>query len=122
MNTPLRMTAPHLSPEGEVMILCFEKNFYQYRPVIFIGLPDQFERLTDLVVGAWFNSLRKAQNKGISIYFDTYFKRYGFRHPEDPYRSKTDGPLSVSVICTTDNDSYYQAHTFNPDSKGVDNV
>lgn len=80
------------------MMLCFEKDsMARYRPVIFIGPADAPERANHLVVGSWSTGLRKAQKRGVSLYFDTYEKRYGFKHPEDPSRICDEGPLPATV-------------------------
>lgn len=42
--------------------------------------------------------MRKALVTGMKYYFDLYLQRYGFRHPEDPYRTKSDGVLPANVI------------------------
>lgn len=80
------------------MMLCFEKDtLARYRPVIFIGLADAPEHAAELVVGTWSYGLRKAQKRGVTLYFETYEKRYGFKHPEDPTRRPGSGPLPATV-------------------------
>lgn len=110
------MTAPHLSPEGECLILCFEKDaMNRYRPLVFIAPPNQPDKATELVVGGWSFTLRKAQRVGLGVYFATYLERYGFRHPEDPTRTKADGPLPATVVAYREGDHYLESKTFDPD-------
>lgn len=124
MSMQKALTAPHLSPDGEMMILCFEKDpMSRYRPLVFIGPPGLPEQTTELVVGRWSFSLRKAQRVGIGVYFDTYRERYGFKHPEDPTRTDADGPLPATVMAMREGDHYYGSKTFDPDAApGVGNV
>lgn len=87
------------------MMLCFEKDsMSRYRPVIFIGPADAPEHTAELVVGTWSYGLRKAQKRGISLYFETYHQRYGFKHPEDPSRLGNEGPLPATVACVRADD------------------
>lgn len=66
--------------------------------MIFIGPADAPEQSIELVVGTFSVGLRKARLRGVSLYFDTYRERYGFKHPEDPSRTRSDGPLPATVV------------------------
>ncbi|MEP9488477.1 hypothetical protein, partial [Xanthomonas euvesicatoria] len=116
MNTQKQLTAPANTEKGEAMMLCFEKDSLgRYRPVIFIGPANAPESATDLVVGTWSSGLRKAQKRGISLYFDTYAKRYGFKHPEDPSRTGNEGPLPAMVASLRADGQVQNTFTANSD-------
>jgi hypothetical protein len=63
--------------------------------------------------------LRKAQKKGIPLYFATYLERYGFKHPEDPTRSQKDGPLPATVMTFKEGDHYQASHTYDHEVTNV---
>jgi hypothetical protein len=110
-----RMTEPNLD-HGEVMMLCFEKDsLARYRPLIFLGPPNAPDRATNIYIGTWSVGLRKAQKKGIALYFATYLERYGFKHPEDPTRTVKDGALPASVMTFKQGDYYQASHTYDLD-------
>ncbi|MFP7081852.1 hypothetical protein P0998_23445 [Xanthomonas hortorum pv. gardneri] len=116
MNTQKQLTEPANTEKGEAMMLCFEKDSLgRYRPVIFIGPADAPESATDLIVGNWSTGLRKAQKRGIPLYFDTYAKRYGFKHPEDPTRRGNEGPLPATVASLRSDGQVQKTWTSNSD-------
>ena len=104
---------PHLStiPEaGEVMLLTYHQDKGRWRPAIYIGPPEEPNKASELFLGEWRNTMRKAIISGLKQYFNLYLERYGFRHPEDPYRTPSDGPLPANVISIrTDEDLF--SHT-----------
>lgn len=98
------------------MLLAFyERKPRSFRPVIFIAPMDKPDEMTELILGRWHIGLRTAQRQGRDLYFETYAKRYGFLHPEDPAASKDD-PLPYSVLFATDDDAFTGSRTFNPDA------
>lgn len=97
-------------------MLCFEKDqLSRYRPVIFIGPPDSPSEALSLTVGTWSYGLRKAQRRGLVLYFSTYATRYGFKHPEDPTRDGSEGPLPASVVSVRHGDNYHYTGTYDQD-------
>lgn len=89
----------------------------RYRPVIFIGPPNAPSEAQELVVGTWSYGLRKAQTRGLHLYFVTYEERYRFKHPEDPRRDGTEGPLPAHVVAVRHGDSYCYTGTFDQDKE-----
>lgn len=89
--------------------------------MIFIGPPNKPDKATQLVVGGFSNTLRAAQRKGMQAYFETYLDRYGFKHPEDPTRTRKDGPLPATVVTLKEGDHYSASHTYDEDAE-VSNV
>lgn len=103
--------------KGETMLLAFyERKPCSFRPVIFVAPMDTPEKITELTLGRWHMGLRSAQRHGLALYFATYEKRYGFKHPEDPSAPK-DEPLPFTVIAATNNDSVWEATTYDPDAR-----
>lgn len=113
-NEPVNVDA-----RGEVMLLAYHQDQklgrQRWRPVIYIGPPDEPNNAAEMFVGEWRTSLRKAQVSGLARYFEMYAQRYGYPHPEDPQR-KGDGPLPFNVVCWSDNDSYHESRTYDPDA------
>lgn len=112
MNTQKPLTEPKLDGNGEVMMMAFEKEYQRYRPLIFLGPCDQPDSATKLFVGHWHHSLRAAQREGLKVYFDSYEKQYGFKHPEDPRRRPSDGPLPATVFTMKEGERYRATQTF----------
>lgn len=96
-------------------MMVIEKEMMRYRPLIFIGPTDQPEQATNLFVGTWHHSLRKAQREGLKVYFKAYEEHYGFKHPEDPFRRPADGPLPACVVTFREGDNYSASQTYDPD-------
>jgi len=105
---------------GEVMLLAYYQRVkagrQQWQPVIYIGPPDEPNNAAEIFLGDWRPSLRKAQISGLSRYFELYEERYGFVHPEDP-RKRMSGPLPYNVVVLTNNDSFYESSTADPDAR-----
>jgi hypothetical protein len=95
---------------GEVMMLTFHQNKFSWRAVIYVGPPEEPNNAAEMFVGEWKNSLRKAQASGLRQYFDLYESRYGFKHPEDPKRTQSDGAMPYNVISVRGN-GIVAAHT-----------
>ncbi len=109
MSTAQR-TKETVPEAGEVMVLTFHQNKFTWRPVIYVGPPEEPNNAAQMYVGEWKNSLRKAQVSGLRQYFELYESRYGFKHPEDPKRTQIDGPLPYNVISVR-GDGVVASHT-----------
>lgn len=100
-----------LPDAGEVMLLTFHQDRHRWRPVIYVGPPEEPNNASQLYLGEWRNSLRKAQVTGLKVYFDCYLERYGFRHPEDPARCGDRTPLPYNVVSLRGEDGEAQSYT-----------
>jgi hypothetical protein len=82
-----------------VMLLTFQQHpdMRLFRPVIYITEIDTDEN-SELVLGKWSHSMRRANADGLSMYFETYEKRYGFKHPQDPKRNPDDDLGDFTVM------------------------
>ncbi len=57
---------------------------------------------------------------GLKQYFQLYRERYGFSHPEDPERSRAEGPLPYNVVSYIEGDHMRLSETFdNPEQYGA---
>lgn len=108
-----------LDERGEMMLLAFHQDTShwrtRWRPVIYIGPADEPNQASELFLGEWRTSLRKAQVSGLAQYFDVYYERYGFAHPEDPKRKPELDDLPARVVVMTDQDAYFSSHVSDPD-------
>lgn len=104
-STDQSEAAVQVDSVGEAMLLTFQQEGPKFRPVIYIGPANNPNNASELYIGEWRNSLRKAHITGLKNYFDLYAKRYGFPHPEDPYRRSkpnADKPLPFNVMSFVD--------------------
>ena len=106
MNSQRHSISPIQLPEGgEVMLLAFHQDERRWRPVIYVGPPEEPNNASEIFVGKWRSTLRKAQLSGLKQYFQLYRERYGCSHPEDPNRSLHDGPQPFNVITVRGDES-----------------
>lgn len=84
--------------EGEIMMLAFHQDEKRWRPVVYIGPPDEPNNASQIYLGDWRSSLRKAQLTGLKHYFQLYAQRYGMRHPQDPLSAGLHGPQPYNVV------------------------
>lgn len=107
MSSQKQQSSQTVPEGGEVMLLAFQQDRWNWRPLIYVGPPDEPNKASELCVGFWCRSLRKAQVSGLSMYFNQYAKRYGFMHPEDPRRKGDEAPLPYNVIAFRSDDLVY---------------
>lgn len=99
MNSQRQSTSPiKLPSSGEVMLLTFQQDERRWRPLIYVGPLEEPNNASEIFVGKWRSSLRKAQLTGLKEYFHLYRERYGVSHPEDPHRSLHEGQQPFNVI------------------------
>lgn len=97
MSTIDPSTAP-IPSEGEIMMLAFHQDQHRWRPVVYIGPPHEPNHASQIYLGDWRSSLRKAQLTGLKHYFQLYAQRYGMRHPQDPLSAGLSGPQPYNVV------------------------
>lgn len=115
MSTQKPSTEQNPADNGEAMVLAFyERKPKDFQPVILVGPMEEPSKMRELKIGGWHNRLQKARLEGMRMYFDAYEDRYRFKHPEDPTRSRFDGPLPYTVVCTN-SESSHEARTYDPD-------
>ena len=120
MNSQKHSISPIQLPEGgEVMLLAFHQDQRRWRPVIYVGPPEEPNNASELFVGEWRNSLRKAQITGLKHYFTLYRERYGFSHPEDPNRMRGEGPLPYNVMSFLEGDHMRMSKTYDDEVDGA---
>lgn len=113
------MQTVNIDAVGEMMMLAFQDDGPCTRPIILVGPADDPSVAETVYSGPFFPSFHAAARHGRRVYFETYFQRYGFHHPEDPSFTGDRGslPASVSVLSfdAADGPRGTASRTYDPD-------